>query len=154
MSTPNTKWIEVVSKWLDSKFTIPGTKIKFGLDPLFSIVPAAGDLVTYIVSLRIIFTVKRNGASGELLMRMLINSSVDVIFGSIPIVGTVFDIYYRSNEKNLKLLKAYYEEGKYQGSGKFLLALVLLIVLAILVGLVYLTVLVLNETVEFLEPLF
>jgi len=153
MSKPNTKWIEVVSEWLDSRFTIPGTKIKFGLDPVFSIFPAAGDLVTYIVSLAIIFTVKRNGASGELLMRMLINATVDVIFGSIPVLGTVFDVYYRSNEKNLKLLKEYYEEDKYQGSGKFLLALVIFIVLAILAGLIYLTILILNETIEFLQPL-
>lgn len=146
-------WINTVSDWLDSKFTIPYTNIKFGLDPIFSLFPIVGDLVTYLVSLLIIVTINRNGVSGELLLRMLINSSVDAIIGAIPLVGTVFDVGYKSNTRNLKLLKTYYEDNKYQGDGKVILTLVVLLVLAILIGLIYLTYFIIKEGIVYINQL-
>jgi len=151
MSESNRKWIRTISAWLDTKFQIPGTKIKFGLDPILSIFPVVGDLTTYAVSLAIIYSIRKNGASGELLMRMLINSTVDVIFGSIPVLGTVFDVFFKSNERNLALLNAYYDEGKYQGSGKGLLILVSVVVALILAALIYASYVVLKAALNFLE---
>lgn len=134
---PNLKWIKRISKLLDSKFRIPSTSIRFGLDPIFSIIPGLGDLGTYVVSLMIIYTIRKNGASGELIVKMLINASIDALVGSIPLLGTIFDVWYKSNEKNLRLTKEYYEEGKHQGSGKGLLFLVILVVLGIIAALIY-----------------
>ncbi|MBK6265980.1 DUF4112 domain-containing protein [Marivirga sp. S37H4] len=147
---PGFKWIRRMSRLLDSQFTIPSTSIKFGLDPLFSIFPGLGDLGTYAVSLAIIYTVYRNGASGNVVIKMLINSSIDAIVGSIPILGTLFDVWYKSNMKNLRLLQEYYEEGKHQGSGKGLLALVIFVVVVIIAVLCYLGWLVLVELAELL----
>lgn len=134
---PDLKWVRRISRLLDSKFRIPSTSIRFGLDPIFSIFPGLGDLGTYVVSLMIIYTVRKNGASGELIVKMLINASLDALVGSIPILGTIFDIWYKSNEKNLRLVQEYYEEGKHQGSGKGLLFVIILVVLAIVAALVY-----------------
>ncbi len=138
-TTPDLKWVRRISKLLDSKFTIPSTNIKFGLDPIFSIIPGLGDLGTFAVSLLLINTIRKNGASGNVVTKMLINSSVDAIIGSIPLLGTIFDVFYRSNERNLRLMEEHYEEGKHQGSGKGLLILVISVVALILAALIYLT---------------
>ncbi len=136
-SKPNLKWIRRISQLLDSKFTIPSTSIKFGIDPLIGIIPGLGDLSSYIVSLMIIYTTKKHGASGKLMTKMLINSSVDAIIGSIPVLGVVFDVWFKANDRNLRLVREYYDEGKHQGSGKGLLYLVILFVIAIIAALIY-----------------
>ncbi len=136
-SNPNLKWIKWLSQLLDSKFSIPSTSIKFGLDPLLGVIPGLGDLSSYLVSLMIIYTTKKHGASGKLMTKMILNSSIDAVIGSIPLLGTIFDVWYKANERNLKLLQEYYEEGKHQGSGKGLLFLVILMVIAIIVALIY-----------------
>jgi hypothetical protein len=133
----NLKWIRRISNLLDSKFKIPSTSIRFGLDPIFSIIPGLGDLSTYVVSLVIIYTIRRRGASGEVLIKMLVNASLDALVGSIPILGTIFDIWFKSNEKNLRLIHEYYEEGKHQGSGKGLLFMVIVMVVVVFAALLY-----------------
>ncbi len=131
------KWVDRVSKLLDSKFRIPGTNIRFGLDPLFGLIPVAGDIGTMLISLSLIYTMYQNGASGKLVARMILNVLIDVIFGSIPIFGAVFDVYYKANNRNVKLLRQYYEEGKHRGSARGIVFSVLFVTLLILVGLIY-----------------
>ncbi len=152
-SNPNLKWIRSISQLLDSKFTIPSTSIKFGIDPLIGIIPGIGDLSSYVVSLIIIYTSKKKGASGNVMIKMLINSSIDAIVGSIPFLGTIFDIWFKANEKNLRLAKEHFEEGKHQGSGKGLLVLIILLVIAIIAALIYATWWALVEMGEFISSL-
>ncbi|WP_296621654.1 DUF4112 domain-containing protein [Marivirga sp.] len=135
---PNLKWIRRISQLLDSKFRIPSTSIKFGIDPLIGLIPGLGDLSSYLVSLMLIYNIRKNGASGKLLTKMLINVSIDAIFGAIPVLGAVFDFWYKANDRNLRLAQEYYEEGKHQGSGKGLLFLIILLVIAIIAALIYL----------------
>jgi len=120
------EWIERLARWLDSRFLIPGTNIKFGIDPVMSLFPVVGDLMTYVVSGMLIYTMYNEGASGKVVIKMILNSTLDAIIGTIPLVGTVFDIFYRSNDRNVRLLKEHYFEGKHQGSGKGLLIVVAL----------------------------
>jgi hypothetical protein len=120
------RWVEEFSKYLDSKFTIPGTKIRFGLDPIMSLFPIVGDLMTYIISGVLIYTMHNYGASRKVVIKMIMNSTLDAIIGTIPLVGTVFDIFYRSNDRNVRLLKEHYLEGKHQGSGNGIIFLVVL----------------------------
>jgi hypothetical protein len=136
-SSPELKWVERVSNLLDSKFRIPGTNIRFGLDPIFGLLPVAGDVGTMLISLSLIYTMYQNGASGKLVARMILNALIDVIFGSIPVIGAVFDVYYKANNRNVKLLKQYYEEGKHRGSATGVLISVLVVVMLILTGLIY-----------------
>ena len=127
------EWIERLAKWLDSRFLIPGTNIKFGIDPVMSLFPIVGDLMTYVVSGMLIYTMYNEGASGKVVIKMILNSTLDAIIGTIPLVGTVFDIFYRANDRNVRLLKEHYFESKHQGSGKGLLIVVALLAV-ILVG--------------------
>jgi hypothetical protein len=143
-NSPELLWVERVSKLLDSKFRIPGTSIRFGLDPIFGLLPVAGDLGTMLISLSLIYTMYQNGASGKLVANMILNVLIDVIFGSIPVVGAFFDVYYKANNRNVRLLKQYYEEGKHRGSATGVVVSVLLVTILIVAGLIYGTWLVLD----------
>lgn len=136
-NSPELLWVERVSKLLDSKFRIPGTNIRFGLDPIFGLFPVAGDLGAMLISLSLIYTMYQNGASGKLVAKMILNVLIDALFGSIPVLGAIFDIYYKANNRNVKLLKQYYEEGKHHGSATGVVVSVLFVTILILVGLLY-----------------
>lgn len=137
-SNPDLKWIRRISQLLDSKFRIPSTSIRFGIDPLVGLIPGLGDLSSYLVSLMLIYTIRKKGASGKLITKMLLNVSIDALIGAIPILGAIFDFWYKANDKNLRLAQEYYEEGKHQGSGKGLLFLIILLVIGIIATLIYL----------------
>ena len=116
---------------MDSKFLIPGTNIRFGIDPLMSLFPIVGDLMTYIVSGMLIYTMHNEGASRKVVIKMILNSTLDAIIGAVPLVGTIFDIFYRANDRNVKLLKEHYLEGKHQGSGTGVLVVIAIVAIAV-----------------------
>ncbi len=90
---------------LDSSFRVPGTKIRFGLDPIIGLVPGLGDLVAGAVSLYIIAQSARLGVPRSLLARMGWNVAVDTLVGEIPILGDLFDVGWKANMRNLALLE-------------------------------------------------
>ncbi|WP_258099434.1 DUF4112 domain-containing protein [Marinoscillum pacificum] len=137
VSSSRLKWVDRVSRVMDSKFVIPGTSIRFGIDPIIGLIPGIGDLGSYGISLALIYTMYQHGASGMLIARMLINASLDAIFGSIPILGSLFDFWFKANDRNVKLLREHYEEGKHTGSGKGLIAIVLIVVFLIAAALLF-----------------
>lgn len=132
------KWIEHTSKLLDSKFRIPGTSVRFGLDPIVGLLPVAGDIATMLISLMLIYTMYRHGASGKLIAKMILNVLVDFIFGSIPVFGAFFDVYFKANNRNVKLLKEHYEQGMHKGSAAGLILSVSALLLLLVAALVYL----------------
>ena len=134
---PSMERFERVAKLLDSKFEIPGTGIRFGLDPILSFIPLLGDLITLIISSMLIYTMHNHGASRKVVVKMLLNAGLDTLIGAVPLVGTVFDVFYRANDRNIRLLKEHYYEGKHQGSGTDLLLTILFIALLIIAVIVY-----------------
>lgn len=134
---PELQSFERMATLLDSKFEIPGTGIRFGLDPLLSLMPVLGDLITLIISSMLIYTMHNHGASRKVVVKMMLNAGLDTIIGAVPLVGTVFDVFYRSNERNVKLLREHYYEGKHQGSGTGLLLIIFLIVVLVIAAVVY-----------------
>jgi len=134
---PDLQHFERIAKLLDSKFEIPGTGIRFGLDPLFSLMPVLGDLITLIISSILIHTMYNHGASRKVVVKMMLNAGADTLIGAIPGVGTVFDIFYRANDRNIRLLREHYYEGKHQGSGTGLLVLIFVIAAVIIAALVF-----------------
>lgn len=114
----NLKWVDRVTKLMDNQFRLPGTNWRFGLDPILGLFPVVGDLASFGVSAMLILTMARYGASGKMVTLMLFNVALDALFGSIPILGNIFDFAFKANERNVRMLRAHYEEGKYQGSGK------------------------------------
>ena len=119
------RWVERVARLMDSQFRLPGTRFRFGLDPLLGLLPVVGDLSTLAVSGALLLTMMRHGASGAVVVRMALNILLDTVVGAVPILGNVFDFAYKSNERNVALLRRHYAEGRYRGSGKGLAALLL-----------------------------
>jgi hypothetical protein len=120
------RWVERIAYLMDSQFRLPGTRFRFGLDPLLGLLPIVGDLSTTAVSVALLLTMLRHGASGSIVVRMALNILIDTVLGGIPIIGNVFDFAYKSNERNVALLRRHYAEGRHQGSGRGLVALLLL----------------------------
>lgn len=125
-------WLDRSAEILDNKFRIPGTNIRFGIDALIGLFPYFGDVLTFIISGFLVIVMARYGISGKLVMKMLGNIWVDGMFGTVPILGDVFDLRYRANLKNVQLVKEYISEGKHGGSAWGLIFLILLILFLML----------------------
>ena len=99
-------WLERIVRLSDDEFRIPGTQIRFGLDPIIgAIAPGLGDALTASLAVSLIYVAWRRGVPSGVLLRMLGNIALDALVGSIPALGDVFDVAYRSNRKNLDLLQ-------------------------------------------------
>jgi hypothetical protein len=109
-------WVGMMTRLLDTQFRIPGTRVRFGFDFIMGLIPGAGDLVSMGFSGVLIAIMAKNGASGMLVSRMLINVLLDTVVGSVPILGNFFDLFYKANYRNLKLMNEHYQEGKHSGS--------------------------------------
>ncbi len=97
--------------WLtDTAWRIPFTKIRFGLDPLMGLIPGAGDFVMLAVSVYTLLLAHKAGAPQNLLVRMAGNIALDFGAGSIPVVGDLFDLVFKSNVRNLKLLTEFLDK--------------------------------------------
>lgn len=102
--------ITKLAKSMDSAFRIPGTKIRFGWDSIIGVFPAAGDTITMFVSLYIIWRVYQMGASTSLILSMLGNVVLDWLLGAIPLLGDFFDVAFKANTRNIRLLEKYIEK--------------------------------------------
>ncbi|WP_420391532.1 DUF4112 domain-containing protein [Acuticoccus sp.] len=100
---PSTKELDNLAHWLDSKFSLFG--IRFGLDSILGIVPGIGDAAGLAISGYLIAQGYRMGARKRTLARMAANVAGDTIVGSIPLVGTVIDVFWKANNANMRLLK-------------------------------------------------
>lgn len=96
--------------WSDSALTIPGTRFRFGLDPIIGLLPG-GDAVGGAVSLSVFVLALQNRLPVWVLWRMVLNIALDTAFGSFPVVGDVFDFGFRANQRNMKLLRTHSERG-------------------------------------------
>jgi hypothetical protein len=125
------RWVESISRIMDSQFRVPGTSWRFGLDPIMSLIPVVGGIPSLAVSGVLILTMMRHGASGNVAVRMVLNVLLDTLIGAIPIIGNIFDFAYKANDRNVRLLRAHYAEGKYQGSGKGIMAFAIMLLLVV-----------------------
>ncbi|WP_247235402.1 DUF4112 domain-containing protein [Telluribacter sp. SYSU D00476] len=125
--------MESMAKWMDSRFTIPGTNIRFGLDALVGLIPGVGDFGTLCVSGYMISVLAKNGASRYVIARMTLNVVIDALLGSIPIIGDIFDVAFKANQRNIKLMREHYVEGRHQG-GAWKVVVPALLVLFLVVG--------------------
>ncbi len=132
------KWVESLSHLLDDKFRVPGTNFRFGLDPLLNLIPIAGDMSGFLISAALVATMAKNGVSRKVLILMSLNIFLDATIGAIPLIGQIFDFVYKANTKNIKLLKAHYEEGKHQGNGTGTVVFILIVFTVFFIGLIYL----------------
>lgn len=90
---------------LDANWRVPFTRIRFGLDPVISLIPGLGDAAAAIIAGYVVWEAGRNGAPAPLLLRMLGNIAIDMVVGSVPVFGTVFDVFYKPSRRNVALLR-------------------------------------------------
>lgn len=102
--------IERLSTWLDSKFRIPGTNIRFGADALAGIIPGLGDTAGLAASAYVIARAARLGARRWTLARMVGLAVIDALFGLLPVAGTVFDVAFKANQRNVALLRRHVDD--------------------------------------------
>ena len=95
------QWLEIL---LDEAFVIPGTRIRFGIDGIIGLIPGLGDVLAGLLSLLIPLAAWVRGVAYVTLARMLINVAIGLLVGSVPILGDAFDIYWKANRRNYRLL--------------------------------------------------
>ncbi len=101
--TPSTRELDNLADWLDSKFSLFG--IRFGFDSILGLVPGIGDLVGFFLSSYLLVQAYRMGARKRTIARMAANVAGDTVFGSIPVLGSVLDVFWKANRSNMRILK-------------------------------------------------
>lgn len=102
--------LDAIAHVLDSAVRIPGTNVVMGLDAALGLLPIVGDAISSAIGAYVIWEARRLGASKLIIARMAANTTIDTVIGSIPVVGDVFDVAYKSNRKNVALLRAHLEK--------------------------------------------
>ncbi len=97
--------LEAVAKLLDVAFILPGTKIRYGIDGILRLIPVVGDLLATALSLWLVREARTLGAPWHVTARMLGNVAVDGVVGMVPVAGDAFDVLFRANMRNLRLLQ-------------------------------------------------
>jgi hypothetical protein len=122
--------------WLmDEAVRIPGTRLRFGIDPLIGLLPGGGDLAGALVAGYALVVAARLGASSAVLLRMAGNIAVDTVVGTIPLLGDAFDVGWKANRRNLHLLERYIANPRSATrASRLVLLLLLLLLLALAAG--------------------
>jgi hypothetical protein len=97
---------------LDSRFRIPGTEVRVGLDPVLSLVPGLGDLASPVFTVALLVEGLRRRVPKVILTRMAANALLDAAIGAVPVAGNVGDIFWRANTRNLALLERHARPGR------------------------------------------
>lgn len=131
-SEPDFGWLDTLSSLMDSRFRVPGTSIRFGLDFIIGLFPGVGDFAGLAISGILVIGMARHGASGRVVAKMLGNILLDALAGLIPILGDLFDLSFKANRRNIALLREHYQEGRHQGNAwGVLIGAALLVLLAL-----------------------
>jgi len=130
------RYLDTLVDLLDSRFRIPGTNIRFGWDVLLGLVPYVGDVVTLALSGLLVIAMARHGVSGMVVVKMLGNILLDAVVGTIPLLGDIFDVQFKANRRNYRLLREYYHTGQHRGSAWPVVIGVIAALVLMLVGVV------------------
>jgi hypothetical protein len=139
------KRIRMVGKLLEGIIAVPGTDKKIGLDPIIGLFTGGGDSIGFVMSAYILVESLRFKLPKETLLRMLTNVAIDAVVGAVPFLGDVFDFFWKSNSKNIRLLEAHLDNPQEQtAADKGFVLLVLLALGLIFAMAIGLTLLVIN----------
>lgn len=116
-----------LSHVLDNAIPIPGTGYRIGLDPILGLLPGAGDTVAGALSAYIVVEAARMGVPRETLLRMASNIVLEVVLGSVPMLGDIFDATWKANARNIELLENHVDlpQSGQVGDRKFLILLII-----------------------------
>ena len=143
-SSQKFRFARFLAELLDQRFTIPGTSIRIGLDPILGLIPGIGDGLANIAGATILLIAAQYRLPKIVILRMGINIALNAMIGAVPIFGDIFSIGFRSNVKNVQLLERYIsadERASTFGNWIFVIAIVggiILLLIGILLGTVWL----------------
>ena len=129
----NLESLRRLAELLDTRFVIPGTKIRFGLDPILSLVPGLGDLVSPAFAVLLLVEGLQQRVPKVVIARMLVNAFTDALIGAIPVAGNIGDIFWRANARNLELLERHARPGAAPSRSDYVVASLLAAVFGIVV---------------------
>jgi Domain of unknown function (DUF4112) len=102
--------LDTLARFLDSAVRVPGTNIRFGADALLNLIPGVGTLTSKGMSAYLIWEARRLGVPMSTLLRMMGHVGVDFVISAIPLLGWVGDVFYRSNLRNMDLLREHLDK--------------------------------------------
>lgn len=102
--------LDALAKLLDVAFILPGTNIRYGIDGLIGLIPVVGDLITTAISLWLVREARALGAPWHVTSRMLGNVALDGVIGLVPLAGDAFDVMFRANVRNMRLLRRWMDK--------------------------------------------
>ena len=126
MSTDRARQIDQLRQWsrlMDGAYRVPGTTFRFGWDPIIGLIPGAGDLATSSLSLLVLYRAVRLGVPRVVIARMVLNILIDLLAGTVPLAGDLFDFAWKSNSLNLALLERHERPGVKPSSGDWAMVL-------------------------------
>ncbi|CDZ37886.1 Hypothetical protein NGAL_HAMBI1145_40910 [Neorhizobium galegae bv. officinalis] len=98
-----------IARLMDTAIGIPGTRIRFGADSVFGLIPLVGDAGGALVGLYIVNEARKLGLPPAKLTRMLGNVAADSVLGCVPLAGDVFDLFFKSHRRNVKMILDHFE---------------------------------------------
>lgn len=128
-------FIALIARLMDSAFLIPGTKIRFGLDPIIGLIPALGATATSLVSIAMIALSARRGMPKIVLLRMAVNVLINAAIDSVPVLGDIGSVFFRSNARNYELLRKHAGPVRPSTTGDWVFLLALLVGVLVIIGL-------------------
>ncbi len=102
--------VEAMEKLLERAFVIPGINRPIGLDSIVGLVPVVGDIATALMGAYIVWEARNLGMSRMQLTRMAANIGIDTALGAIPLAGDLFDFFWRSNSRNLRIIRKHLDK--------------------------------------------
>ena len=104
------KRLEAMAKLLDVAFILPGTKIRYGIDGIIGLIPVVGDIIATALSLWLVREARALGAPWHVTARMLGNVAIQGVIGTVPVAGDAFDVLFRANMRNVRLLRRWMDK--------------------------------------------
>lgn len=98
--------LDRIASRLDTRFRIPVIGVRFGWDSVIGLIPGLGDLVTAVPGIFMIYEGAQIGVRRRVLARMGLNTALDFFIGGVPVVGDVFDLFFKSHKRNMALIRA------------------------------------------------
>ncbi|MEO7558008.1 MAG: DUF4112 domain-containing protein [Gammaproteobacteria bacterium] len=137
---------------LDSSIPVPGTRFRIGIDSLIGLIPGFGDAVGALLSSYILAEAARLGMPKSTLIRMGLNIALETVVGMVPIAGDIFDMAWKANQRNVRLLDAYLDNPhRTVTTSRLLLAGLTVALIALIIGLLVLGVVIVRWLVQTLS---
>lgn len=136
------RWLRELAILLDSRFRVPGTNIRFGIDPILALIPGIGDLASPAYTVALLVQALYQGVPRVIMLKMLLHASLDALIGAVPVVGVVSDVFYRANVRNVALLERHSRPGVVPSRGDYAFVMIvaalfgLVMIIPVILGIV------------------